>query len=120
MVIQFTFTVSHFFSSWHSSRRSLPNSTQSSYINSTCCSAIKIIRRAFFTRQQGNPDLQHFFADASLKYKANKWKIDFELNAVNFLNVKTYNALYFSANAFSASSYMLPGRIVVLKVLFNL
>jgi hypothetical protein len=49
-----------------------------------------------------------------------KWKTDFELTAVNFLNVKTYNALYLSANTLTASSYTLPGRIILLKVLFNL
>jgi len=45
---------------------------------------------------------------------------DFELKTVNFLNVKTYNALYLSANTLTASSYSLPGRIILIKVLFNL
>ena len=74
----------------------------------------------YFTRQQGNPDLQYFFADASVKFKAMKWKTDFQLSAVNFLNVRTYNAPYLSANTLTANSYTLPGRIIVLKVLFNL
>jgi hypothetical protein len=74
----------------------------------------------YFTRQQDNPDLKYFFADASAKFRIKKWKIDLELDANNFLNVKTYNALYLSANTLTASSYTLPGRIVLLKVLFNL
>jgi len=74
----------------------------------------------YFTRQQGNPDLKYFFADASAKFRVDKWKTGFELSAVNFLNVKTYNALYLSANTLMASSYRLPGRIVLLKVMFNL
>jgi hypothetical protein len=74
----------------------------------------------YFTRQQGNPDLKYFFADASAKFHIQKWKTDVELNAANFLNVKTYNALYLSANTLTASSYSLPGRIILLKVLFNL
>jgi hypothetical protein len=74
----------------------------------------------YFTRQRGNPDLKYFFADASLKFRAIKWKTDFQLSAVNFLNVKTYNALYLSANTLTANSYTLPGRIVLLKVLFNI
>jgi hypothetical protein len=74
----------------------------------------------YFTRQQGNPDLKYFFADAAAKFRINKWKTDLELSAVNILNVKTYNALYLSANTLSASSYKLPGRIVLLKVMFNL
>ncbi len=80
----------------------------------------KLSGEHYFTRQQGNPDLKYFFADASLKYKIAKWKTDVELSAVNFLNVKTYNALYLSANTLTASSYVLPGRIVLVKALFNL
>ncbi|MES2277110.1 MAG: carboxypeptidase-like regulatory domain-containing protein [Bacteroidota bacterium] len=80
----------------------------------------KLSGEHYFTRQQGNPDLKYFFADASVKFRAIKWKTDFELSAVNFGNVKTYNALYLSANTLTASSYTLPGRIVLLKVLFNL
>jgi hypothetical protein len=80
----------------------------------------KLSGEHYFTRQQGNPDLKYFFADAALKFRAIKWKTDFELTAANFLNVKTYNALYLSANTLTASSYTLPGRIILLKVLFNL
>jgi hypothetical protein len=74
----------------------------------------------YFTYQQGNPDLKYFFADASIKFSSIKWKTDFQLSAVNFLNVKTYNALYLSANTLTASSYALPGRTILLKALFNL
>jgi len=74
----------------------------------------------YFTYQQGNPDLKYFFADASVKYRISKWKTELQLSADNFLNVKTYNALYLSANTLTASSYTLPGRIILLKVLFNL
>jgi len=70
----------------------------------------------YFTR----PDLQYFFADGSVKFKPNKWKTHFELSAVNILNVKTYRAFYLSANTFTASSYTLPGRIVLLKVMFKI
>jgi hypothetical protein len=80
----------------------------------------KLSGEHYFTRQQNNPDLKYFFADASVKFRVNKRKIDFELSAVNFLNVKTYNALYLSANTLTASSYALSGRIVLLKILFNL
>jgi hypothetical protein len=74
----------------------------------------------YFTGQEGNPDLKYFFADASAKFRVGKWKPNFELSAVNFLNVKVYRAFYLSANMFTASSYALPGRIVLLKVMFNL
>jgi hypothetical protein len=81
---------------------------------------LKLSGEHYFTRQEGNPDLKYFFADASAKFKVPKWKTNFELSAVNFLNVKTYRAFYLSANTFTASSYALPGRIVLLKVMWNL
>ena len=80
----------------------------------------KLAGEHYFTRQQGNPDLKYFFADASAKFRIKKWKTDFELSALNFLNVKTYNALYLSANTLIANSYTLPGRIILLKAMFNL
>jgi hypothetical protein len=80
----------------------------------------KLAGEHYYTYQQGNPDLKYFFADASAKFRIPKWKTDFELSALNFLNVKTYNALYLSANMLTASSYTLPGRIVLLKAMFNL
>jgi hypothetical protein len=80
----------------------------------------KLAGEDYFTYSQGNPDLKYFFADASARYQFKKRKIDLELDAVNFLNVKTYRALYLSANTFTANSYTLPGRIVLLKVMFSL
>ncbi|MBS1500518.1 MAG: carboxypeptidase regulatory-like domain-containing protein [Bacteroidetes bacterium] len=80
----------------------------------------KLSGEDYFTRQQNNPDLKYFFADASARFKIKKWKTDFELSAVNFLNVKTYNALYLTANTLIANSYTLPGRIILLKAMFNL
>jgi len=80
----------------------------------------KLSGEHYFTRQEGNPDLKYFFADASAKFKVSKWKTNFELSAVNFLNVRTYRAFYLSANTFTANSYALPGRIVLLKVMWNL
>ena len=90
------------------------------YYNPTDELQFKLAGEHYFTRQQGNPDLKYFFTDASAKFKIKKWKTDFELSAVNFLNVKTYNALYLSANTLIANSYTLPGRIVLLKAMFNL
>ncbi|MFT3933629.1 MAG: hypothetical protein QM726_08455 [Chitinophagaceae bacterium] len=74
----------------------------------------------YFTHQDGNKDLKYFFADASMKYNVKKWKVNLEFSAVNFLNVKNYSALYLSANTFTSSSYTLPGRIILCKLLFNL
>ena len=80
----------------------------------------KLAGEHYYTRSQGNPDLKYFFADASVKYRIKPWKIDLQLDAANFLNVRDYKALYLSANTLTASSYSLPGRIILLKGMFNL
>jgi hypothetical protein len=90
------------------------------YYNPTATLQFKLSGEYYFTRRQGNPDLSYFFADASAKYHIKKWNTDLQLGATNLLNVKTYNALYLSANMFTSSSYILPGRIILLKLLFNL
>jgi Carboxypeptidase regulatory-like domain len=64
-------------------------------------------------------ELKYFFADASMKFRITKFKTDVELSGVNLFNVKNYNALYLSANTFMASSYTLPGRILMVKMMFN-
>lgn len=80
----------------------------------------KLSGEHYFTRQQGNPNLKYLFADASLRFRITQLKSDLELNAVNFLNVKIYNAPYLSANRSTLTSYTLPGKIILFKVLFNL
>jgi len=90
------------------------------YYNPTDELQFKLAGEHYFTRQQGNADLKYFFADASAKFRIKSWKTDFELSAVNFLNVRNYNALYLSGNMFTSSSYSLPGRIILIKVLFNI
>jgi hypothetical protein len=90
------------------------------YYNPTTQWQFKLSGEHYFTHSQGNPELSYFFADASVKYRLKKWKLDVQLDAANFLNVKTYKALYLSANTFTSSSYTLPGRIVLLKLMFNI
>jgi hypothetical protein len=80
----------------------------------------KVSGEYYFTSSRGSPDLKDFFADASAKYRVKKWKIDLQLEAANFLNVRSYRALALAANTLTASSYTLPGRIILGKILFNL
>ncbi|HEY1201129.1 MAG TPA: carboxypeptidase-like regulatory domain-containing protein [Niastella sp.] len=80
----------------------------------------KLSGQHYLTQRTGNPNLKYYFADGSMKFKPNKWKTNFELSAVNILNVKAYRSFNLSANTFTASSYTLPGRIVLLKVMFKL
>jgi hypothetical protein len=79
----------------------------------------KLSGEHYETYGQNKPGQKYFFADASVKYLLKK-NTNLELTASNFLNVQTYNALYLAANTLTASSYSLPGRIILLKVLFNL
>jgi hypothetical protein len=80
----------------------------------------KLSGEHYITYQSQMNDLKYFFADASMKFRVNKFKTDVELSAINLFNVKNYNALNLSANTFTASSFTLPGRIVMLKLLFNI
>jgi hypothetical protein len=115
----FTLTSSH--SAIETSTHQINQLVQQASVNYFPINAVQfnLSGEHYFTHQQGNPDLKYFFADASLKFRINKWKTDFELSAVNFLNVKTYNEFYLSANTSTASSYTLPGRIIFFKVFFR-
>ncbi|GAB3927143.1 carboxypeptidase-like regulatory domain-containing protein [Mucilaginibacter myungsuensis] len=74
----------------------------------------------YYTHQPGANDLNYTFADASLRYKFKKAKIDLELTAQNLLDTKTYSAVYLSANVYTSSTYRIPGRIILGKVMFTL
>jgi Carboxypeptidase regulatory-like domain len=80
----------------------------------------KLSGEYYMTYQSQSNPLKYFFADASAKFRLRKFKTDVELSGVNLLNVKNYHALSLAANTFTASSFMLPGRIVLLKLFFNI
>ncbi|MFD2871249.1 carboxypeptidase regulatory-like domain-containing protein [Mucilaginibacter ximonensis] len=74
----------------------------------------------YYTRQQNAGDLKYIFADASIRYRFKKTKLDVELDAQNLFNTKNYTAVYLSANMYAASSYTIPGRIIMAKATFSL
>jgi hypothetical protein len=80
----------------------------------------KLSGEHYYTHQDQANDLKYIFADASVKYRFNKIKTDLELSANNIFNVKKYNALYLSANAFTSNTYVIPGSIMLLKATFNI
>lgn len=80
---------------------------------------LKLSGEHYFTHSMSSPDLRCFFADASVKKHFARARLDLELNAANILDVKTYRTLYLSANAYTSSSYTLPGRIILLKLMFS-
>jgi hypothetical protein len=80
----------------------------------------KISGEHYYTHQDQANNLKYTFADASVKYRFSKIKTDVELSANNIFNVKKYNALYLSANTFTSNTYIIPGRIILLKATFNI
>jgi hypothetical protein len=81
---------------------------------------IKVSGEHYSTYQSQTNPMKYFFADASIKYRFKKFKTEAELSAINLFNVQNYSALTLAANTFTASSYTLPGRIVMLKLFFNI
>jgi len=90
------------------------------YYDPTTRLQLKLSGEHYFTSRKDNANLSYFFADAVVKYRIKKWNVDVQLDAANLMNVRTYNAVYLSANTLTASSYTLSGRIVLMKLLFNL
>jgi len=90
------------------------------YYNPTSSLQFMLSGEHYYTHSRGNPDLNYMFSDARARYHFNKRNIDLQLDATNLFNVRNYKALYLTANTLTASSYTLPGRIVLLKLLFNL
>lgn len=72
-----------------------------------------------FTHQSNQQDLKYLFADVNLKYKLIKMKTDLEFGLTNLANIKTFEAITISANALTAGSYNIPGRVAMLKATFS-
>ncbi|WP_316849372.1 TonB-dependent receptor [Pedobacter agri] len=72
-----------------------------------------------FTHQANQPNLKYLFADANVKYKLLKIKTDLEFGMTNLANIKQFDAIYLSANALTTGTYLIPGRVAMLKATFN-
>lgn len=82
--------------------------------------SIKLSGENYLTKQPGANDLNYSFVDASAKYRFKKIKTDLELSVNNLMNVKNYNTVNLSANTFTSGTFALPGRIALLKLVFNI
>ena len=71
------------------------------------------------TRQSSQPDLKYLFADANMRYKWLKMKTDIEFGITNLTNIKSFDAIYLSANSLTTGTYAIPGRVAMLKATFN-
>ena len=82
--------------------------------------SFKLSADGYYAHTGASNSQKYIFADASAKYTFTKPKMDIELNANNLFNTRKYNELYLSANTFTSSTYVIPGRIIWLKVYFNI
>lgn len=80
---------------------------------------INLSAEHLFTHQASQPNLKYLFADANIKYKLDKLKTDLEFGLTNLTNIKTFDAIYLSANSLTSGSYSIPGRVAMLKARFN-
>jgi hypothetical protein len=74
----------------------------------------------YHNSQRNGNTLNYNFVDANVRYKIRKSGIEIELDGKNLVNIKNYTLLNISANSFTSSRFVLPGRIVLAKVVFNL
>jgi hypothetical protein len=72
-----------------------------------------------FTRQSSQPNLNYLFADVNLRYRFIKIKTDLEFGITNLANIKKFEAVSISANAFTSGTYEIPGRVAMLRATFN-
>jgi len=80
---------------------------------------INLSAEHLFTHQSTQPNLKYLFADMTIKYKYLKMKTDFEFGITNLANIKSFDAVYLSANSLTTGSYYIPGRVAMLKATFS-
>ncbi|MBB6239894.1 hypothetical protein HDC90_004556 [Pedobacter sp. AK013] len=80
---------------------------------------INLSAEHLLTQQSSQPDLKYLFADANMRYKWLKMKTDIEFGITNLTNIKSFDAIYLSANSLTTGTYYIPGRVAMLKATFN-
>ncbi|MBC8988330.1 hypothetical protein H9X96_21470 [Pedobacter sp. N36a] len=70
--------------------------------------------------QDGMKSNTYNFMDVTTKYRFTKLGFDLELQAVNLWHVKSYRTVSLADLTSQTTSYLLPGRTILLKVNFNL
>lgn len=80
---------------------------------------INLSAEHLFTHQSTQLNLKYLFADMTIKYKYLKMKTDFEFGITNLANIKSFDAVYLSANSLTTGTYYIPGRVAMLKGTFS-
>jgi hypothetical protein len=76
--------------------------------------------RHLYSVQAHVADISYLFVDANMRYKLSKWRMDLELDITNLANIKNYETLHLNANQFAVSSFLLRGRMAIVRATFNL
>jgi len=71
------------------------------------------------TLQEEQPNLKYLFTDANVRYRLGKLKTDLQFGLTNIGNIKTYDAVFLSANSYTRGSYQIIGRMAMARALFN-
>nr|WP_294793935.1 carboxypeptidase-like regulatory domain-containing protein [uncultured Mucilaginibacter sp.] len=80
---------------------------------------VNISGEHLFTRQRGRQDLNYIFADMNINFKLKKINTDIVLSGTNLTNIKTFDTFDISANSSTTASFLIPGRVIMLKGIFN-
>ncbi|QNR86883.1 TonB-dependent receptor [Pedobacter riviphilus] len=80
---------------------------------------INLSAEHLLTQQSSQPDLKYLFADVNMRYKWLKMKTDIEFGITNLTDIKSFDAIYLSANSLTTGTYYIPGRVAMLKATFN-
>jgi hypothetical protein len=76
--------------------------------------------RNIYSRQPDVSDINYLFMDLHFRYKSLRLRTDFEFDVTNIADVNSYELFVVNSNVFSTARYEIRGRMVVIKVTFNL
>jgi hypothetical protein len=71
-----------------------------------------------YSQRPGLTDVHYTFVDANLRYKLLKWRTDLEMDISNLANIRTYEYFSLQSNRFAANSFVIRGRMLMLKATF--
>lgn len=80
---------------------------------------ISVSAEHIYNQQTSQPNLSYLFTDFNMRYKCIKLKTDLEFGVTNLANIKNFEAINLSANAFTSGTYYIPGRVAMFKATFN-
>lgn len=81
---------------------------------------IKISGKYMNDIQTKNLPQDYMFLDAQVRYRYDRWRMDFEIDLDNITNMKTYTRFQVTSNQFIADNYSLRGFMTTFRVRFNI